>query len=71
MNINKKLSKGTILKLDSYSVKQYENERVVDSVEVLEDSSGRAKWVLVYSPHLSANILVHKSDLDNPDIQLT
>ena len=71
MNINKKLSKGTILKLDSYSVKQYENERVVDNVEVLEDSSGRSKWVLVYSPHLSANILVNKADLENPDIQLT
>ena len=71
MKINTKLTKGTILKLDSYTVKQYENERVVDNVEVLEDSSGRAKWVLVYSPNLSANILAHKSDLEKPDIQLT
>lgn len=58
-----KIDQGRVLQLDSYQVKQYENERIVDEVEVLEPSSARAKWVLVYSPKLMANILVPKSDL--------
>ena len=50
------------MKLDSYEVKQYENERIVDEVELLEEI-GRKKWILVYSPKLLANILVPVKDL--------
>lgn len=71
MRQNKVLKAGTFFKLDSYSVKQYENEHIVDEVEVLQDCSGRTKWVLVYSKVLQANILVPKIDLCEPDIFLT
>lgn len=71
MRQNKVLKAGTFYKLDSYCVKQYESERIVDEVEVLQDCSGRTKWVLVYSKVLQANILVPKIDLNEPDISLT
>ena len=61
---NRKLKEGEKLKLDSYRVKQYENERVCDEVTVLEDSSSKKKLMLCYSPKLAANILVPREDLN-------
>ena len=56
------ISEGEKYSMDSDSVKQYEGERICDEVEALE-SSRRGKFVLVYSPRLSANILCDKSHL--------
>ena len=50
--------------LDSYEVKQYEGEHVVDDVTLEEEVyPTRKKWILVYSPKLLANILAPKKDL--------
>jgi hypothetical protein len=49
--------------IDSYRVSQYENERIVDVVEVVETPKKNAKKVLCYSPKLMANILVFRNDL--------
>ena len=52
-------------KLDSYGVKQYENERVVDTVTLDESEKFpfKKKYVLVYSPLYRANILAPARDL--------
>jgi hypothetical protein len=50
-------------RIDSYRVSQYENQRIVDSVILLENPSKCAKKALVYSPMLRANVLVYLSDL--------
>jgi len=47
-------------KVDSYKVKQYENERFVDTIELLEDID--KKYFLCYSPKYRANVLVLKAD---------
>jgi len=57
------MKKGTICKVDSYRVSQYENERFVDNVKVLEKPTKNAKRVLCYSPKYRANVLIYKSDL--------
>lgn len=49
--------------LDSDSVKQYEGERICDTVKALETCALRKKYVLVYSPKLKANILCNKNHL--------
>lgn len=54
---------GTKYKIDSYRVSQYENERVVDTVELLEVPSKNQKKVLVHSPKLRASVLVYRNDL--------
>lgn len=61
MNKNEKI----ILKLDSYDVKQYEGERIVDLVILDEDEKWptKKKFVLVYSKKLLANILAPVADL--------
>ncbi len=50
-------------KIDSDRVSQYEGERVVDTVTLLEEPKKGAKKVLVYSPKLQANVLVYRKDL--------
>ena len=54
---------GEKYSIDTYRVSQYENERVVDIVEVLETPPKFAKKVLCKSPKLQANILVFRKDL--------
>lgn len=54
---------GERFKIDSYQVSQYEGQRVVDAVEVLDPFHQTTKTVLVYSPLLKANVLVKKSEL--------
>lgn len=48
-------------KIDSYNVKQYENERFVDIVELLEKPKN--KYVLCYSKKYRANVLIPKNEL--------
>lgn len=48
-------------KVDSYNVKQYENERFVDIVELLEKPKN--KYVLCYSKKYRANVLIPKNEL--------
>lgn len=51
-------------KLDSYRVKQYENERIVDIVDYIPDVKDKNKqYVLVHSPKLKAEILAPKKDM--------
>ncbi len=57
------MEEGNKYKIDSYRVSQYENERVVDIVELLETPSKFQKKVLVSSPKLKATILVYRNDL--------
>lgn len=54
---------GQKYRIDTYRVSQYENERVVDTVEIVEVPRKFAKKVLCYSPKLRANILVFRKDL--------
>jgi hypothetical protein len=49
-------------KVDSYRVKQYENERIVCEVEVIEDCKYK-KFILCYSESLRANLLVPRKDI--------
>lgn len=63
MKRKNKIQVGQKFHIDSYEVKQYENKRVVDDVEVFDVFSGKTKYVLVYSPKLNANVLVKKTDL--------
>jgi hypothetical protein len=49
--------------IDTDRVSQYEGERIVDTVRLLEIPKKTDKRVLVYSPKLQANVLVFKSDL--------
>lgn len=57
------MKKGDKLHIDSLRVSQYENERIVDDVVLLEKPKRNSKKVLVYSSKLRANILVFKNDL--------
>jgi hypothetical protein len=57
------IKKNDKFRIDTYRVSQYENERVVDVVTVVEVPTKAQKKVLVYSPKLQANVLVFKSDL--------
>ena len=50
-------------RIDSDRVSQYEGERVVDTVTLLEEPKKGAKKALVYSPKLQANVLVYRKDL--------
>lgn len=50
-----------IAKVDSYNVKQYENERFVDYVILLEKPKN--KYVLCYSKKYRANVLIPKNEL--------
>ena len=50
-------------KVDSYEVKQYENERFVDIVELLEKPKRNSKLVLCYSPKYRANVLIPRKEL--------
>jgi len=59
------MKEGDKFKIDTYRVSQYENERVVDEVTLLETPTTRHKKVLVYSPKLMANVVVFKEDLVN------
>lgn len=54
---------GQKYKIDSYRVSQYENERIVDIVEVVESPKKFQKKVLCFSPKLQANILVFATDM--------
>ena len=57
------MKESNIYKIDSHRVSQYENERIVDTVTVIETPKKGAKKVLVHSPKLMANILVYRKDL--------
>lgn len=50
-------------RIDSDRVSQYEGERVVDTVTLVEEPKKGAKKALVYSPKLQANVLVYRKDL--------
>lgn len=52
-----------MFRIDSDRVSQYEGERVVDTVTLVEEPKKGAKKVLVYSPKLQANVLVYRKDL--------
>ncbi len=52
-----------LYKIDTDRVSQYEGERVVDTVTLLEEPKKGAKKALVYSPKLQANVLVYRKDL--------
>lgn len=54
---------GEKYKIDTYRVSQYEGERIVDTVEVIQSPTKSAKKILCYSPKLRANILVFRKDL--------
>lgn len=54
---------GDKYKIDSYRVSQYENERVVDVVSIIEPPTKYQKKILVHSPKLQSSILVFRSDL--------
>ena len=58
-----KHKKGDVCTIDTYRVKQCENERVVSVVRVLKTPKKTDKTVLVHSQTLQADILVYKSDL--------
>lgn len=49
--------------IDTDRVSQYEGERVVDNVTIVEAPTKHQKKVLVHSPKLQANVLVFKTDL--------
>lgn len=49
--------------LFSLRVSQYENERIIDTVTIIEEPKKYAKKVLVHSPKLMANVLVYRNDL--------
>jgi len=51
------VKEGQIYHIDSYNVKQYEGERVVDDVTILETPIGKT-MVLVHSQKLGADVLV-------------
>jgi hypothetical protein len=51
---------GIKMKVDSYNVKQYEGERFVDDVEVLEY---QGEYSLCYSPKYRANVLILTKEL--------
>ncbi len=57
------MKEGNKYKIDTYRVSQYEGQRVVDTVELLETPSKYQKKVLVASPKLMATILVYRNDL--------
>jgi len=57
------MKQGDKFHIDTYEVKQYENERIVDDVEVIDPFLKRSRYALVYSPKLNANVLVKKTDL--------
>lgn len=42
---------------------EFEGERLVDNVELLEDIKTKSKKILVYSPKLRSNIRVYKNRL--------
>lgn len=55
---------GDKFKIDSYRVSQYNNERVVSEVILLETPKKWAKKALVESMSLRANVLVWIKDLE-------
>jgi len=57
------MKEGNTYNIDTYRVSQYEGERVVDMVTVLETPKKNDKRVLCHSPKLMANVLIYKSDL--------
>jgi hypothetical protein len=61
-----KIQENTTYHIDCSNVKQYENERIVDDVTVIEVKP-RSPLVLVYSPKLRANVLVRRKELKSID----
>lgn len=57
------MKQNDIYKIDTDRVSQYEGERIVDTVTIIEPPKKYQKKVLVYSPKLRANVLVFKKDL--------
>lgn len=55
------------MKIDSYNIKQYENERVVSKINLLETINKRKKYVLAYVETLQANCLIPVKDIINED----
>ena len=49
-------------KIDTYNIKQYENQRIVSVIELLEPI-GKKKFVLCWVEYLNANCLVKVSDI--------
>ena len=54
---------GDKFHIDTGDIPQYENERIVDDVEVVDTPKKYSKTILVYSKKLRANILVKKREL--------
>ena len=50
-------------RIDCYNVKQYENERFVDVVNILENAKRNQRFVLCYSPKYRANVLIPEKEL--------
>ena len=60
---NSQILSGNTYKIDSYSVRQYEERRVVDVVTVVDAPPKFAKTVLVHSPSLMADVRVPIKEL--------
>ena len=58
-----KFKTGSRFHIDTGDIPQYENERIVDDVEVVDTPKKYSKTILVYSKKLRANILVKKREL--------
>jgi GTP cyclohydrolase II len=54
---------GDTFKVDTYRIKQYEEQRVVDVVTISEIPKPKARLVLVHSPKLQADVLIPRSEL--------
>lgn len=58
------------MKIDSYKVKQYEGQRIVSEIELIEEIPKNAKFALVYVKELSANCLIPVKDISGlKDVQ--
>lgn len=53
------------MKIDSYNIKQYENERVVSNIILLEKIDPKKKFVLAYVETLQANCLIPVKEIVN------
>lgn len=51
------------MKVDSYEIKQYENQRIVSHIELLEPVKKGKKYVLAYVESLRGNYLVPVKDI--------
>ena len=57
------MKKGQSYKVDSYLIKQYEGERFVDTVVVIETRKKFERTVLCYSSKYMANVLIPTGEL--------